>query len=759
MSTASGEPRQVTLDDLPGVLPPDETVGTASAVLKPLRCRLESGLSVESGGSVGVTFTVEAGGEVSVSAFNVPTDRDPDLVLAPADPGRPDDRAAQLELTPGSCWLKVQHRAHAKLEGSTRVGGAGPHLAAEAPVTFSDYRLHDPGENAVQAVTRDLLNPRFAQRLEDVEALRPSEALAFQASGTLRAKVDVSWSDVLASGLGALAGIVGAASLLAVELPAEASVSGTVTLGDEFAVIFSRLADGRTRVTVKKAASRTFTAAADLGLSVELADPQQLELAVREAVTGLLGEDYATVRSLIDKASLAELSEVERWAAEALAARLGLGEALNAFTVLRDKLRQIEGAVAEAVAELAAEKLTVGFAYEYSRLANGSTLLEVVLDAGSLATHHASLCARDLEPVIAAILEGRTGLTLEGYLHRRTLERANGFGFTLGIGPWAARGRQRRALSRVIDEDIGGRLRVSCLGLGAYEGRWLTNVAGWTVDLKADMRRFALAGAPRLSEFALGFHLAWHWRQESLSEDRLDEVLDAAVLWDVFDVDHAADLRRRLAPAVGRTSDLTVQLRFDDRPFRAVLPAMAAGRDADFAAALGAAMPRRTGSQGRGDPARRRELYAPLWAHVLEHPDAPARALVALARQHLAKGEEPQLGFLEENYLKLAPTCTFVGLARVANQNTAAAWHEFRSGARLLHEAAAADAEEGGTLENVFSLMVNLWVQTHHVRALGAFMLEAAMTAGVADRVVRTLRVSARGAGGENALVVAGPST
>ncbi|HVN32409.1 MAG TPA: hypothetical protein VMT45_10510 [Thermoanaerobaculaceae bacterium] len=759
MSMASGEPRQITLDDVPGLLLPDETVGTASAVLKPLRCRLGSRLSIVSDESIGVTFSVEADSEVSVRAFNAPTDHDPDLVLVPPDAGQPGHRDGQIELTPGLCWLKVQHRAQVGLEEGMSLAGARSHLHAEAPVTFSDYRLHDAGENAAHAVTSDLLNPRFAQRLEDVQALRAREALAFQASGTLRARAEVSWSEVLAGGLGALAGIVGAAAPLSVEVPAAASVSGTVTLGDEFAVIFSRLSDGCTRVTVRKAASRTFEGAADLGLSVELADPQQLELAVREALTGLLGEDYATVRSLIEKASLSELSEAERWAAEALAARLGLAEVVGAFAGLRDKLRQIDGAIAEAIAELAAEKLSVGFEYEYSRLASGASLLEVVLDAGSLATYHASLCNGDLEPILGAVLQGQAGVKLEGYLHRRTLGRDEGWGFTLGLGPWAARGRQRRALTRVIDEDVAGRLKVSCVGLGAYEGRWLTSVAEWTVDLKADMRRFGPAGALHMSQFSIGFHLAWHWRQEVLSEDRLDEVLDAAVLWGVLDLTHATDLRRRLTAAVGRASDLTAQMRLDDRSFRAVLPALAAGRDADFAFALGAAMPRRTGSQGRGDPGRRRELYGPLWAHVLENPDAPARALVTLARQHLTKAEEPQLGFLEENYLKLAPTCTFVGLARVANQNTAAAWHDFRSGARLLHDAVSADAEENGTLDQVFSLMVNLWLQTHHVRALGAFMLEAAMTAGVAEGVTRTLRVNTRGAGGESTLVVAVPAT
>ena len=169
-------------------------------------------------------------------------------------------------------------------------------------------------------------------------------------------------------------------------------------------------------------------------------------------------------------------------------------------------------------------------------------------------------------------------------------------------------------------------------------------------------------------------------------------------------------------------------------------------------------MPRRSGSPGRGDPSRRRELYGPLWSHVLEHPDAPARALVAVARQHLTKVDEPQLGFLEENYLKLAPTCTFVGLARVANQNTAAAWHEFRSGACLIHDAVAAAAQDDGVLEKTFSLMVNLWAQSHHVRALGVYLLEAASAATVGASVARTLSVTARETAGETALVIAAPA-
>ncbi|HLE60218.1 MAG TPA: hypothetical protein VI700_01645, partial [Thermoanaerobaculaceae bacterium] len=117
MSSASGEPKLVKLDDLPKLLLPDETVGSASHSLKPLRCRVESRLPIVSKACPGVVFTVKGGSEVSVFAFNAPTDRDPDLVLVPTGAGGAEGRAGQLELTPGSCWLKVQHRASVGPEG------------------------------------------------------------------------------------------------------------------------------------------------------------------------------------------------------------------------------------------------------------------------------------------------------------------------------------------------------------------------------------------------------------------------------------------------------------------------------------------------------------------------------------------------------------------------------------------------------------------------------------------------------------------
>ena len=747
MSSVSRGPRLVELDEVGEVLAADEALGTTAANLKPLSCRAPQTISVAGDACPFGPLTIEAGSEVSLFVFNNQADRDPDAVLAPPGTG-------QLEPSPGACWLVVRHRAHELREKDP----AADHAEAHVPVVCSDYRRHENSENAARAVIDGLREPRLAHRLEDVRALRPGDAVAFTTSGRLTTALDVRWSDVFASGLGTVAGIVGGASPLAVRLPAAAKVGGTVRLDAPFSVVFARLQNGRTRVAVKKAGGWRGRAPAEPGMAVELGDPGEIEAALHDVVSGVLGQSYVTVRTLVDRPAPAELTAEEVAAAEALSRHLDVGAGDGTLRELQEKLRQLEGVIGEALTDLATGKLADGLAYEFARLPRGALLLQAILDPVALERFHAPLCRGNLVPLVTALAEGAPGIALESYLQRRTLERSRCWGFTLGIGSWASRGRQRRTLTKVDDSDLPGAPRVSCLGLGAYEGRWLADLVDWTADFRADMPHPARGAAPLAREFELGLHLAWHSRHARLEADGLEAVVDMALLWGVIPGTQADAVRQRLAGVLGRAAEVTFQLRFDDVPFRALLPVVAAGRNADFAAALGAAMPWRKGSPGRADPMQRRDLYGPLWAHALEQPDAPARALVALARQRLAEAAETQLGFLEENYLRLTPTSTFVGLARVANQSTAAAWEDCRSAARVLHGALAAGASEDGTFERVFALMANLWAQAHHVRALGVYLVEAAAQANVTGAVARTLTVVAGDTGSETALVVAAPA-
>jgi hypothetical protein len=54
----------------------------------------------------------------------------------------------------------------------------------------------------------------------------------------------------------------------------------------------------------------------------------------------------------------------------------------------------------------------------------------------------------------------------------------------------------------------------------------------------------------------------------------------------------------------------------------------------------------------------------------------------------------------------------------------------------------------------VFRLMVPAWQQSHWVRALGAWLLEAARARGVARLVARSLTLTTRDRGGERVLLI-----
>jgi hypothetical protein len=748
LRSAGGGTRLVEANEVEGILAPEETVGTTGEKLKPLRCRTPEDVSVPGEPSSCAALTIEAGSEAVVSAFNTHEDRDPDSVLA--RPG-----AGQLDFSPGTCWLVVRHTArvtggNGSAEGSADSGDC-------APMVLTEYRRHEQTENAARAVIADLFHPRLAVRRDDVHGLRPGEAVAFERSGTLTIALDMPWSDIFASRLGTLAGIVGGSTLLAVQLPASARVRATARVRSSFSVVFARLPNGRTRIAVKKGLAPPAHPATSREIAVELGDPQEIQRAAHDVAAGVLGRHYVAVHTVIGGPSPAEVSPEEAASAAALAGHLGLDGSTASFSEVAEKLREFEGVIGEAIAELAAERFAEGVAYELARLPRGAVLVQAVLDPEALDRVHAPLCGGDLVPLFAALAEGAVS-GLESYMQQRTLERSRCWGFTLGVGPWASQGRHRRTPTKLEAPTASSAAASGYLSLGAYEGRWLSDLADWTVDLKCDLPQVIGARGGSLPQPAYGLHLTWRLRHVRLEADECEAALDMAKLWAVISEAQTEDVRGRLAPAFGRAAEVLVQLHVDDAVFGALLPALGVTANSDFAAALAAAMPWRKASPGRADPVRRRELYGPLWARVLEEPDAPARALVTLAREQLADSGDPQLAFLEENYLRLTPTSTFVGLARVTEQSAAAAVADFRSGARMLEatRSSAADAESG--FETGFALMASLWVQPHRVRALGALLIETAKRASDAAAVARTLTLVTGDAGNETAFVVAAPS-
>jgi hypothetical protein len=112
-------------------------------------------------------------------------------------------------------------------------------------------------------------------------------------------------------------------------------------------------------------------------------------------------------------------------------------------------------------------------------------------------------------------------------------------------------------------------------------------------------------------------------------------------------------------------------------------------------------------------------------------------SLLAASAQHaFAEGDYADLGFEELQFRARGPF-TFAGLADL-NADTPARAKGFCEALDRLRAAIDSGAPSQPTLGSVFRDLSAFWEQSHHIRAAGAYLLEAARTAGVLDAVGRT---------------------
>jgi hypothetical protein len=686
-------------------------------------------------------LTLNLGGSLAVFAFNSPDDADDDKILAAAPAETPAGKLApQLALTPDAAWLKYALKADVKAAGGGTLAGVGFSVDAAAGAVVADYRRHTRPRPLLEALTLDFAaGPRFATVLEHVRDLSTGEALSLRWLGTLRASVEVAWSDVFAGPALSLAKLAGVRGVIGIKLTAAARVAFSVDVSDDFFVVFSRLGDNEWRIGVRKATSRAVGARAGVGITAEFADPKAAEAVLNEVVEGVIGRPPQELNEILSKASLDQLSDAQRKAAAFLIKRVGLQEEVATLDNLRDRVQEIQDAVPDAIRQIAKTKIGLAFAYEYNRIDEHTNVLQATLSGALLDKHHGSLIRGRLEALTSDIAAHLPGTQLETYLNQKTLTRERSWGFTLGIGKWVdIGGKDFRRVVRTERRNINGRLQENYLGTRGYKGKWIGDTFAWTVDLKADMHAFAVHDVPLVTEFAFGLHLVWTASQKTLSPDECDQWLDGAVVWRVLpemDLDHG---RERLSAMLNRGCEVTLQVAVPDDALRTMLPSLAVADSSVFAPALATAMPWQKGG-GRTSASRRRELYSPLWALYLREPHMSPGDLSRAGAAHFEKQQLRELAFAERRFDAVRPF-TVAGLVEL-NDDTHGACTAFTRGAAMLQSAITSGAPNQKTIDKVFETMNDLWTHSHHVRTIGAYLLESATAAGVLNIINRTMTV------------------
>ena len=704
----------------------------------------------------GKAITVSLGGTLSIHAFNSEDDEDEDGVLGePAVEGPRGGLAPQLRLTPDDAFVKYRCAATVKATAAgTALSRLGFDFEGSAELVLADYQRHPRTADTRTVVLQGLTTLRSSLRLGDVlDELRPNEAVSQQFVGRLSAGVEVSWSDVFSGPIGPVARLAGMAAPLLIHVNAGATASARVSFTDDFILIVSRESDDRWRVGVRKARTRDAALALDLGVDVQL-DQKQVEAVVGAVIDAVLGERLAKVEALVASGgALERLPDAQQKLARALLERFGLSTTPT-LEALRDRVAAIKAGIAQAVAEVAQAKLRMGFAYEYRRVRQDTTIAQCVLTRAGLTAHHPELVRGKLGPTLADAAAGVNGASLERYLNERTLRTERSWGFSLSLGKWQAGSRDTKTITRVERTSAAGLRQHSFIGVRAYTETGEPKPK-WSVDFAADMPAFSRSpSGPLMSEFQYGLSFAWFEDTKKLKEEMLDAWLDLAVLWGACPESELPRHREALGDGLKQKCSVVAQLTLPPEAFAIVRARLAGAEPKELGASLGAAMPWMD-QAGRQSVALRRRLYGPLWASYLadsDHVHRRGRDFSQMARQHLvSQGFEP-LGSLERLYqitlTRSADVQTFAGAIDL-HPSTIQNCHDFFNGVRLLQENVLSAAPAGHVMVRVFEQMEELFRQRLHVRALGAYLLDVARATGVLRHTGRSLALTVGGEKGE----------
>lgn len=518
-----------------------------------------------------LTFTPTASFEVRV--FNRAEDKDADAVIGGAD--------AHVPFAMQSAWLK--YTLSAKAEG--KVAFAPAAAGASREVELSDYRVHGATDGAWNALTGDLASPRTLLDLDDVKKLAPGEALRMELGGALSASVTFSWSDVLATKLAEIVGEVPAGAPIAVKLKSGLATTVAVKVTDQFSVVISRTKAGHFRLAVQKAASRSHTYGVEASLG--------LEVSAMPAIDEVLDPVFEAITSRLDPTE-----KIEKAASGAL-------EKLR--TELRKKL-----------ADAAKWKASTGFAYEYARIDENTSIADfVLLDDARLPDDYALVMDGDFAKIIDALRQDTGTRSLVRYLNEATLTRRSSFGFSLGIGKWIdVKTKDESVFRQTTRTSLDGFKLVVSRSTRKYEEKGVPqNDFEWIVDLKAEMNTFAQV--PTTLDFDYGLHLLATLDREALDESDLERMLDFAGMWDV-----RVPPANELAEAIGRKAQIRVQLVFERDALEAALSQQADLLDlsdlSSWAEPLAMAMPYMSKFTERRSFAARRAAYTGAWKAWLD---------------------------------------------------------------------------------------------------------------------------------------------
>ncbi|WP_147444723.1 hypothetical protein [Corallococcus sp. CA053C] len=552
--------------------------------------------------------------KVPVELFNGPEDKDAGGVVGKRSADAPDGSTPEPLFLPDgiTCWLKYA----AELNAEASAEGSLPFLTLDGKgainVRVADYRGHPTRNLLGDTLREDAKTLRLPFQVDDVRALGPDDALAFQARIQLKTGATLSWPIVTAAVVTALAKRVGRAVALQLKADVGLSVGGSLQLEDELCLVFSRPKNpGPFTVSVRKATSHGGAVKIEAGATLGVESPVLTALLTSVAST----EQAQEVSKVMEALEAGKLSPTLLTVATALLGGLGFKEELDATQTTVEK---VYGELKTLIKDSVCATLKAGFEYEYARCTEDTTLMELEVPEASLGDVHEALISGDLARIQRQVKDAWT----RRYFQMTSIETQRTRSFGLGWRDvFLAKSEDSKKLKAVAQhasrDHVNGPRRYAFQGARSYKQEgWLAGAQVLQgIDFSAQMPGFSTR--PSADAFAYAFFAQSRFQ----GSPSLQWLEDTARVWGALPDGGSPERLTALVQAAPRGTRITArfELRIDSPTFKKLLKRMGTDPAAEldcFAIALARALPWESVAL-RASPAVRQQIYAPLWKKYL----------------------------------------------------------------------------------------------------------------------------------------------
>lgn len=560
-------------------------------------------------------------GEAKIDLFSSKDDIDESGVLftqavdAPAFQLSP-----QIQFTGSHNWLKYSVDASIKGDGSSSLSDLDIGIDGSFELQISAYKRHTPNKKIKDAVAADVVNFPIIWSVDDVTSLKTEDALLLDAFGDLSINAEFKWSDILAPSVSLFSDLLDHGELLDFKLDASATATLAVKINGGFKVVFyKRKGDsGLTRVAVKK--SSLFDVSGSLGatISAQLINSDDFKQVYTAVVEGFFATPIDKIDDILALTNTDDIPETLLPYVEEIADRIGLQDAINYLQDIQNKIKALKNKITTAIETAATVKAELSFAYEYNRVSETQSLVELVVNNDHMEQVHKKALSGQVLALTAMVDD--SNIKLERFFFQKSTKIEQSYGFDLGFGKWEAMSRDYKTLQEVVTLNSDLSPKIATVGLRGYKDSYFGDGREFFVEFEASMPDYTVYEDPIVDEFDLGLKLLHRREEKKISQSEYIGLVDDLAIWGLVPKKDIKEALTKLKDDLkGATNVRLVKtLMISDEALRAMLPALGTYNIDHFAEALAAALPYVSRlKDGRETVGQRIELYQPIMREFL----------------------------------------------------------------------------------------------------------------------------------------------